>query len=182
MGHRPGQLSGTAGRTAVLVANREFPFTLAVTNYEIVEVGLSSAAGIFAHLPVPQAAIQEGQEPPFSVRIVPDGSGYCVVSARRDIVRITTVPRTGTPTVATNVRLGGAGSALPGLYRLDLASARLDGTWLSLALTAYLNHPGVGPVSVGALLRAGLSFEYWWIRQAHIHRPPPRFRSICCKS
>ena len=95
---------------------------------------------------MPAAATQASQDP-FSVRIVPDGTGYLVVSASHGKVVLCRVAaqRPGDH-ITAELRLGGTGAALPGLYRLDLASVRLDGNWLAIALTAYVQHSGVGPV------------------------------------
>ena len=43
--------------------------------------------------------------------------------------------------------------SLPGLVRVEVASVRFNGGAASIALTADLNHPGVGATSVGAILR-----------------------------
>lgn len=42
---------------------------------------------------------------------------------------------------------------LPGLLRLELAGLRFDADFSVIAMTAHLNHPGVGGTSVGAVLR-----------------------------
>ena len=148
----------TTGGVAVLLRELQSPyFTLETARYAICVVFYSSnAVGIASRIPVEASALFDSHDP-VSYRLIPDGNGYIVVSAQANAIRVAVVPNQGAATVAPTVHLGGLGTALPGLDRLDLASVRLDGEWLSIALTAYLQHPGVGASSVGALLRVSRS-------------------------
>ncbi len=141
------------GGTAVLVRELQPPaYTLATARYSIRVVTVSaSAAGVSSDIPVSAAALLDSHVPSF--RVVPDGAGYCVVSADADRVLVAVIPPQGPPAVAHGIQLGGPGTALPGLVRFDIASIRIDGSWLSIAGTAYLDHPSIGPVSLGAVLR-----------------------------
>jgi uncharacterized delta-60 repeat protein len=142
------------GGTAVLLRELLPPaYTLASARYAIRVVFYSSnAVGVSSEIPVSATTLLDSHGP-VSFRLVPDGTGYLAVSAEADRLRVSVVPLQGAATVAPTIQLGGPGTALPGLTRLDLASVRLDGGWLSIALTAYLQHPAIGPSSVGAVLR-----------------------------
>ncbi|MBZ4423329.1 delta-60 repeat domain-containing protein [Myxococcus sp. RHSTA-1-4] len=85
-----------------------------------------------------------------SVRMAADGDGLGIVSSLETSVRITLLRGAGT--VLQDIELAGS-PALPGLVRLEVASVRFHAGSASIALTAYLNHPGVGSTSVGVLLR-----------------------------
>lgn len=114
-----------------------------------------SSAGVLPEIAISPTWLFDPERAPEtgSVRIVPLGPDFVVVSTSARNLRIARIPLNGAGVLATPKSLGGPGSALPGLTRLDIASIRVDGNWLSLALTAYLNLPGTGPVSVGAVLR-----------------------------
>ncbi len=87
---------------------------------------------------------------PGSVRLAADGADLAIVSSRDTRVRITVLRAAGT--VPLDVDLVGS-PALPGLIRLQVASVRFNAGAASIALTAHLNHPGIGATSVGAVLR-----------------------------
>jgi uncharacterized delta-60 repeat protein len=146
------------GGTAVLLRELQPPaYTLAGARYVIRVVFYSSnTVGISSEIPVSATALFDSHGP-ISIRLVPDGTGYLAVSAEADRLRVAVVPQQGAATVAPTIQLGGPGTALPGLSRLDVASVRVDGGWLSIALTAYLQHPGIGASSVGAVLRVSRS-------------------------
>ena len=76
------------GGTAVLVGDRESPFTLAVTRYTIREIVYgASAVGVSAALQLPTVAIAASNDP-YTVRLVRDGTDYLVVSASHGTVLI----------------------------------------------------------------------------------------------
>ena len=121
--------------------------------------GRSRAGGdlgnIAAEIPIPQELLFDPAQDPVkgNARLAVDGESFVLVSTGANRVRVALVPAQGAATVAPAIELGGPGSALPGLTRLDVSSVRVEGSWLSIALTAHLNHPGIGASSVGAVLR-----------------------------
>ena len=147
-----------AGGAAVLLRELMPPaYTLAGARYAIrVATYSQTTAGISAEIPLTAAAIFDTHGP-VAVRLVPDGSGYVAVSTEADRVRIAAISAQGDASVAPTIRLGGPGTALPGLTRLGMSSIRVDGRWLSIAFTAYLQHPGIGASTVGGLLRVDRS-------------------------
>jgi len=146
------------GGTAVLLRELQPPaYTLATARYAIRVVFYSSnAVGVSSGIPVEATALFDSHGP-VSYRLIPDGTSYIAVSAEADQLRVAVLTPQGAATVAPTIQLGGPGTALPGLYRLDLASVRVDGGALSPALTAYLQHPAIGASSVGAVLRVSRS-------------------------
>ncbi len=114
------------------------------------QVGWSVVTTIPVHA---SGLVDPGADPsPSPVQMISIAAGFVVVSAGTRSARVAQVDQAGT-TTAHDLPLGGPGSALPGLVDLGVASVGFDGTWLSIALTAQLNHPGIGAASVGAILR-----------------------------
>jgi hypothetical protein len=89
-------------------------------------------------------------QPVGSTRMAADGAGFAVASSRGTRVRFTMIGAMGA--APRDIDLASA-PALPGLVRLEVASLRLSAGRAVIALTAHLNHPGVGATSVGALLQ-----------------------------
>lgn len=88
-----------------------------------------------------------------NARITFSGPNLALVSTNTDRVCLSVISPQGARLAAAETSLGGPGSMLPGLVRLDIASLRFDGARFSITLTAHLNHPGAGAVSQGAILR-----------------------------
>ena len=88
--------------------------------------------------------------PAGTVRIATDGTDLGIASSWGS--RLAVVLLHGAGSTPRSFDLAGTPS-LPGLVRVEVASVRFNGGAASIALTAHLNHPGVGATSVGAILR-----------------------------
>jgi hypothetical protein len=86
---------------------------------------------------------------PQAVRMARDGTDLWVASSRNGRIRVAKIATGSHP---FDVDLSGT-PVLPGLIRVEVASVRVVAGVASIGLTAYLNHPGVGATSLGAVLR-----------------------------
>lgn len=85
-----------------------------------------------------------------TVRMALDNTDLAIVSSNKTRIRLTRMRPAGT--VPQDIDLAGT-RRLPGLVRLEVASVRFNAGTATISLTAYLNHPGVGATSLGAVLR-----------------------------
>ena len=90
-----------------------------------------------------------GAPRPRAIRMARDGPDLWIASARNRTIRVAKVATGSQP---FDIDLAGT-PVLPGLIRFEVASVRVAGGAATIGLTAYLDHPGVGATSLGAVLR-----------------------------
>ena len=143
---------GAGGTMSVLVRAMPSPAWRTQWAYSLRTVG---AAGPLAEGSVKRRWLFEPSAipPTGNVRVLDAGSAVVIASTQWEQLRVTVAPRTGQAQTAT-LPLGKR--LLRGLVRMTVASLRLWGSELSVALTAVVLDKALGEVSHGALVKLRL--------------------------
>jgi uncharacterized delta-60 repeat protein len=143
--------SDPGGQPMVLMRLTAVSGTWTPPAYRVV---VDTAAGLRS-IPVAMSSVFDPPStvrPMGNVRLAAAGADIVIVSTYADQVLFCRIDAAGNATVRTT-HIGGAGSVLPGIIRLTVASLQPAGPAWSLAMTADLDLPGLGAVSAPALLR-----------------------------